>query len=139
MSRNQGFLGTLVRSSIEKYRIVYLGALILALAGLWVYQSLPRESKPDVVFPTIKVSVNYPGASPGDVETLVTNRLEAVLLGVADLEFLISSSLAGRSELQLDFYPGSDVNEKYDAVSRALDSVRDLPVFCQAKFPEFAI
>jgi multidrug efflux pump subunit AcrB len=30
--------------------------------------------------------------------------------------------------LQLDFYPGSDVNEKYDAVSRALDSVRDLPL-----------
>ncbi|MGD9940043.1 MAG: efflux RND transporter permease subunit [Clostridia bacterium] len=128
MSRDQGFLGTLVRSSIEKYRIVYLGALILTLAGLWVYTILPRESKPDVVFPTIKVSVNYPGASPGDVEALVTNRLEAVLLGLADLEFITSSSLAGRSELQLDFYPESDVNEKYDAVSRALDSVRDLPL-----------
>lgn len=128
MSHERTFLGTIVRSSIEKYRIVYLGAVILTLAGLWVYSILPRESKPDVVFPTIKVSVNYAGASPGDVESLITNRLEAVLLSLDDLEFLTSSSLPGRSELQLDFFPGSDVTEKYDTVTRALDSVRDLPL-----------
>ena len=128
MKEHTGLLGKLSAFSVDKYRIIYLGMILVTVLGLGIYNKLPRESKPEVVFPLIKVTANYPGASPKDVEQLITNRLEAVLQSVADLEFISSTSLAGRSEIQLDFYPESDLEENYDNVAKAIDSVlKDLP------------
>ncbi|OQY31391.1 MAG: hypothetical protein B6241_14215 [Spirochaetaceae bacterium 4572_59] len=128
MKENTGLLGRLSALCVDKYRIIYLGIIMVTVLGLGMYSKLPRESKPEVVFPVIKVFVNYPGASPKDVEQLVTNKLESVLMGVQDLEFLSSTSLAGRSEIQLDFYPESDQDANYDSVVKEVDAVlKDLP------------
>ncbi len=112
---------------INRYRIVYLGMALLVIIGLFNYKTLARESKPEVVFPKMKINVNYPGATPEDVELLVTNKLEAVLSGIGDVEFLTSSSMAGRSEIQIDFFPEADIDEKIGEVTQAVLSVNDLP------------
>ncbi len=127
MKQNNAFSARLSSISIDKYRIVYLGMVLLTLLGIYFYRILPRESKPEIVFPSAKITVSYPGVSPEDVESLLTDKLEAVLLGLEEIEFLSSSSLAGRAELQLDFYPEVDLNETLDLVRQAVDSVRDLP------------
>lgn len=127
MNKEINLLGRLSSISIDKYRIVYIGMTILAILGIYFYSILPRESKPEIVFPLARVNVVYPGASPEDVETLVTDKLEAVLLGIDEIETISSSSRAGRAELQLDFYPEVDLNDTLDIVRRAVDSVRDLP------------
>lgn len=127
MYQKTNLLGRLSSLSIDRYRIIYLGMFLLTLLGIYFYQILPRESKPEVVFPKIKINVNYPGASPEDVESLVTNKLEAVLSGIDEVEFMTSSSLAGRSELQLDFYPEANIDDKTDEVNQAVISVKDLP------------
>ncbi len=127
MNEKKGMLGRISSLSIDRYRIVYLGMILLILLGVYFFQILPRESKPEVVFPKIKVNTTFTGASPEDVESLVTNKLEAVLSGIDDIEFLTSSSLAGRSEIQLDFYPEVDIDDKINEVNQAVLSVRDLP------------
>ena len=128
MENKRSLLGHISSLSVDKYRIIYLIMVMITIFGFGIYNRLPRESKPEIVFPTIKVSVNYPGASPQDVEQLITDRLEASLTGLPDLEFISSKSLAGRSEIQLDFYPESDLSENNDTVNRILTSVaRDLP------------
>jgi len=132
MSAENHFLGKISSLSIKRYRIIYLAALITAVLGLYYYSVLPRESKPEVVFPKVKINVTYPGASPSDVEALVTNKLESVLFGIDDVEFLTSSSLAGRSEIQLDFYPEADMDDKIAEVTQAVLSVRDLPEDAEA-------
>src|SRR6056297_3691660 len=108
MKKETGLLARLSALSIDKYRIVYLGMVILALLGIYFYTILPRESKPEIVFPLAKINVTYPGASPEDVVSLVTNKLEAALLGIEEIETVSSSSMAGRAELPLDFYPEVD-------------------------------
>ncbi|MBI9104263.1 MAG: efflux RND transporter permease subunit [Spirochaetales bacterium] len=138
MKVNKGILGILSVYSINKYRIIYLTMIMITFVGLNIYKDLPRESKPEIIFPTVKVSVNYPGASPKDVEQLVTGRLESVLVNLPDLEFITSSSLAGRSEIQLDFFPESDLEANYESVSQSVDSVlKDLPV--EAESPSIRI
>lgn len=127
MNKKINLLGRLSSISIDKYRIVYIAMAILAILGIYFYGILPRESKPEIVFPLAKINVVYPGASPEDVESLVTDKLEAVLLGIDEIETISSSSRAGRAELQLDFYPEVDLNDTLDIVRRAVDSVRDLP------------
>ena len=127
MNEKKGLLGRISSLSIDRYRIVYLGMVLLVLLGVYFYQILPRESKPEVVFPRIKINTNYPGASPADVESLITNKLEAVFSGIDEIEFMTSSSLAGRSEIQLDFYPGVNIDDKINEVNQAVISVKDLP------------
>ncbi|MBN2655677.1 MAG: efflux RND transporter permease subunit [Spirochaetales bacterium] len=127
MTERKNFLGQISRLSIKRYRIVYLFMAAMIVLGLYFYNILPRESKPEVVFPKIKVNVNYAGASPEDVEALITNKLEAALSQVEDVEFLTSSSMAGRSEIQLDFFPEADIDEKINEVNQAVFSVGDLP------------
>ena len=128
MNEKKNLLGRISSLSINNYRIIYLGMFLLVLLGVYFYQILPRESKPEVVFPKIKVNTTYTGASPEDVEFQVTNKLEAVLSGIDDIEFLTSSSLAGRSEIQLDFYPDVNIDDKINEVNQAVLSVRNLPV-----------
>lgn len=132
MNKRKNLLGKIAGVSIERYRIVYLFMGAVIVLGLYYYFLLPRESKPEVVFPKIKVNVNYPGASPADVESLITNKLEAALSSIDDVEFLTSSSMAGRSEIQLDFYPEADINEKIGEVNQAVFSVNDLPAEADA-------
>jgi hydrophobic/amphiphilic exporter-1 (mainly G- bacteria), HAE1 family len=127
MKIKTNILGRIASTSISRYRIVYLGMVLLTLLGLYYYAILPRESKPEVMFPKIKVNVNYPGASPADVEALVTNKLEAALSGIDEIEFLTSSSLAGRSEIQIDFFPEVNIDDKTNEVNQAVLSVKDLP------------
>lgn len=132
MNEKKGLLGRISSLSIDRYRIVYLGMILLIIMGVYFYQILPRESKPEVVFPKIKINTNFAGASPEDVESLVTNKLEAVLSGIDNIEFLTSSSLAGRSEIQMDFYPEVNIDDKINEVNQAVLSVRDLPEEAEA-------
>lgn len=127
MNKKTSLLGNISSISIKRYRIVYLGMALLTLLGLYYYTILPRESKPEVIFPKIKINVNYPGASPADVESLVTDKIEASLSSIDEVEFLTSSSLAGRSEIQIDFYPEANIDDKINEVNQAVLAVNDLP------------
>ena len=64
---------------IENRTSIYVFTLIISFAGFFVYQSLPKELFPDVVVPTISVATIYPGATPEDIENLVTKPLEKQL------------------------------------------------------------
>jgi multidrug efflux pump subunit AcrB len=55
---------------------IYVITLLLTLAGIVTYIKLPKELFPDVVVPTISVATIYPGATPEDIENLVTKPLE---------------------------------------------------------------
>jgi hypothetical protein len=62
---------------VTNFRVVLLLIILLTAAGLYSFFSLPRESNPEVKIPIAVVSTAYPGASPADVEELVTKKLEA--------------------------------------------------------------
>ncbi len=55
---------------------IYVFILIVTFAGMMVYRSLPKELFPDVVVPTISIVTIYPGATPEDIENLVTKPIE---------------------------------------------------------------
>ena len=53
--------------------VLVLIVLILVM-GLGSYASIPKESSPEITIPNIIVNTIYPGASPDDVESLITLR-----------------------------------------------------------------
>ena len=63
----------LVSDSAIKNRIsVVVLAIIIVIAGVYCYVSLPRESEPDITIPNVFVSTDYKGVASKDIETSIT-------------------------------------------------------------------
>ncbi len=114
--------------SIDNRTSIFIVTVLITLAGIMSYNSLPKEQFPDVVVPTIFVSTVYPGASPTDMEQLVTKPIEKELKGIAGVKKVTSSSVQDFSSIIVEFNTNLDVvlckNKVKDAVDKAK---QDLP------------
>jgi multidrug efflux pump len=103
-------------------------AVILLIAGWSSYSSLPRESFPEIKIPYIFVNTVLPGASPEDVEKLVTRKIEDNLDGLDGVKKITSQSMESVSAIQVQFNTDVDVET---ALRRVRDKVEvskgDLP------------
>ena len=80
--------------------LVMVGIL---LAGIMGYRLLPTAALPSVDFPTIQVTVTYPGASPETMAASVATPLEKQFSTIAGLDSMISSSSLGNTRITLQF------------------------------------
>ena len=125
-----------------------LAMIALAVTGLLVFRSMPREVFPDFSLDAIEVFTLAGGASPVDVERLVTTPIEDVLEGLDGIKEMRSVSREGVSRIRLTLETGADLDE---ALASARDRVRggdvelpegaDEPVVAEAKnrFPVIAV
>ena len=67
---------TVTNWAIDHRVAIFVLIIIILIAGFGAYQALPREAAPDITIPYVLVSTPYIGASPDDIETLVTDPLE---------------------------------------------------------------
>jgi multidrug efflux pump len=101
---------------------------IIGVMGMLSYRALPRESNPDITIPFIAVNTIYSGASPTDVEQLVTRVIEEDLNTIADIKELTSTSIEGYSSITAEFEADLDVEDALAQVREKVDLARpDLP------------
>jgi len=111
----------------QRTTILVLVVIILA-AGLSSYLTLPRESAPDIEFPYIMVMSFYEGASPSDMESLVTFPIERKLKNLSDVKEMVSDSSEGSSMIWLEFEPEMDIDTALQKVRDKVDEAKqDLP------------
>lgn len=103
-------------------------AVILLIAGGMSYKSMPLESFPEVKIPLIFINVLYPGASPEDIEKLVTEKIEDKLEGVDGLKKVSSQSMESMAMIQAEFNADVDVETALRRVKDKVDEAKaDLP------------
>lgn len=112
LSQEKNFLGKLSELFINRYRMSYLLIMMIVFVGVTSYNSLPRESMPDVTLPYAMVTTIYSGASPEDVESLVTDKIETAISELDDVEDITSTSYLGYSVVSVEFSTGSDMDMK---------------------------
>ncbi|MCY7328022.1 MAG: efflux RND transporter permease subunit [Saprospiraceae bacterium] len=114
--------------AIDNRTAILIITIIITLAGILSYNALPKEQFPDVVVPTIIVSTVYPGASPTDMEQLVTKPIEKQLKGINGVKKVTSSSIQDFSSIIVEFNTSLDVPQSKQKVKDAVDkAARDLP------------
>lgn len=108
--------------------------LLLVVFGLSAYPSLGIDLYPDVEFPIVTVTITYTGASPEEMESLVTKPVEDAVSSVSGIKTLSSVSREGYSQTVLEFEFGTnpklaanDVREKVAGVRRRLPDQIDEP------------
>ncbi len=110
---------------IERWRITSLLVALIVLLGWGSLQSLPLESNPEVKIPIATVSTVYSGASPTDVEELITTPLEQELDDLDDVDSITSTSSEGVSVIVVQFEAGADLK---DSVRELQDEVKKAQV-----------
>ena len=93
-------------------RPVFATMLIFSLVvvGTFSFFSLGVDLFPKVDFPTITVTVLNPGASPEEVETEITEKIEEAVNTISGIDELRSSSVEGVSQVFVQFVLEKDVN-----------------------------
>ena len=106
--------------------------LVLALAvgavGIWAYRTLPVDVLPDITENQVIVAVEWPGASPVDVEDQVTYPLVSTLRGLPGVRQVRAMSAFGYTQIYIVFNDGIDLYWARTRVSERLDEAKaDLP------------
>jgi len=101
-------------------------ALVMA-AGILSWSGLKKEELPDITFDTVRISVNYPGASAEEVEYHVTDPIEEALGSVEGIKRLTSSTTAGNSIITAELEPqGGGIDPVVTEIRQEVFAV-DLP------------
>ena len=108
---------------IVNFRVVVLLIILISGWGLYSFWKLPRESNPEVKIPIAVVTDVYSGASPSDVEELVTKKIETNISGVSGIDKITSTSSNSFSSVTVQFNSGEDVDQ---AVRRLRDKLSDI-------------
>ena len=87
----------LSRLSVKRGVAFAMVFLVVLGAGLYSLSRLKLDMYPDMDFPMVAVMTSYTGASPEDMETLVSRPIEEGLAAVEGVEKLSSSSKRGTS------------------------------------------
>ncbi len=124
MDQPKNLYGRWASFFIERYRIVYLLIVAVIVVGLSSYFTLPRELQPEITLPYGRVLTLYTGAAPVEVETLVTNKIEAQMDSVEDVKTLTSYSGFGYSLVWLEFEQGVDMEKKVTEMREALSGIQ---------------
>ncbi len=113
---------------IDNATSIYVFAVLIIFAGITVYNNLPKELYPDVVVPTISIVTIYPGASPEDVETLITKPIEKQVKGLNGVKKVTSNSLSDVSIMTVEFGTDKDPSVCKQKVTDAVaKGKKDLP------------
>ncbi|MDZ4811437.1 MAG: efflux RND transporter permease subunit [Pseudomonadota bacterium] len=114
--------------SINRPLPAILTFILLGAAGLIGFHQLAVSRFPDIAFPGITVTVLLPGATPNQLETEVSRKIEDSVASLPQINKLISTVVEGASTTYIEFKIGRDVNEALDEVRDAVSRVRsDLP------------
>ena len=98
--------------------------LLLVVFGIRCYPEIGVDLNPDVDLPIVSVRVRYDGASPEEMETLVTKPIENRVSQVSGIKTLSSTVLEGYSETVLEFNLGVDPQQKASEVREKVSSIR---------------
>ncbi|GAB4549770.1 MAG: efflux RND transporter permease subunit [Pleurocapsa sp.] len=100
---------------------------LLALFGILALFQLPLELQPGGDRPEISITTPYLGASPAEVEDLVTRPIEERLEEVQGIKEIASTSRLGSSNINVEFNWGSDIDRSLVDVLNKLQQVEALP------------
>jgi multidrug efflux pump subunit AcrB len=110
------------RSSVSA---IISALLLLGLYGLW---RLPVDLLPSITYPLVRLSVNWRGVAPEEIERGIAEPLERVMATIDGLDYLESSCIEGQYNLTVNFRPGINIDIAYQDVLAALNRTsRNLP------------
>jgi multidrug efflux pump subunit AcrB len=105
-----------------------VGFLLLCFFGVFGFRQLGIQDLPDMEFPAVTITAVLQGASPSQLETEVTRKIENAVATIGDIEHIMSTVTDGMSSTTVQFVLEKDIFEALNDVRAAVSNIRsDLP------------
>ncbi len=101
----------------------------LMFAGILSFTRMNVNDSPDIDFPAAQIEISQPGAAPSEMETQVTQKVEAAVRGVAGIDEINSTVREGEANTFVQFTIGTPTD-------RAVNDVRDAIANIRSELPE---
>ncbi len=105
------------------FRLVIILILVIGLLGVFSYLNIPKRLNPEIKIPIVLITSILPGASPQDVEELITDPLEQSIKSIKEIDTYTSVSRDSVSVISIQFISGKDPDKAKDEVQSAVDTV----------------
>src|SRR5690606_10294575 len=114
--------------SIQRPTIIVVIFTILTLLGFMSYKSLNYELLPKFSSPIVTITTVYPGATPNEVETSVTKKIEDAVSSMEKVKKLTARSMEGVSVVTVELNNDADADYGLQDAQRKINTIlSDLP------------
>ncbi|MBP3518465.1 MAG: efflux RND transporter permease subunit [Parabacteroides sp.] len=91
--------------SLENKKIIYFFLAIMLLGGIYSFFKLPKKEDSPFVIKQAVLVTQYPGATPLEVEKLITEPIEREIQSMSDVFQIKSESYFGMSKISIELQP----------------------------------
>ena len=111
----------------ENHVAANLLMIFLLLAGAVTGLTTKIEVFPETSLDRISVTMEYPGASPAEVEEAINRRIEENVAGLAGIKRIDSTAQEGFASVTIEVMKGWDLQELLDEVKAEVDRITTFP------------
>jgi len=131
---------------IKRYRFTYLILIVIFILGIYSLLTIPKEAEPEIKIPYATVTTIYMGASPTDMEELISNKIEDEISNLDNLKEYNSSSGQSVSSVFVEFEASADLDKSFRELREAVDNAKaslpseaETPVVTEINFSDAPI
>ena len=118
---------SVINFSIKNPLIVNLFLLLVIVMGVISWRSMPQEMFPVVEIDKVRITTEFEGAPPEEVESQITIPIEDEIDSLADIDVVNSESNESISKIVIKLKPDTDVDEFVRDLRSTVDAITDLP------------
>ena len=97
----------IAKYSLENTKVVYFFLAILLVGGVLSFDLLGKKEDSPFVIKTAVIITRYPGATPSEVEQLITEPIEREIQSMRRVYKIKSDSYFGMSKIQIELSPAT--------------------------------
>ncbi len=139
IDKSTGAGGSIARFSVRQGVLINVLFVVCVVAGLYASQSVAVDAYPNVDLDSAAIYTVWIGASPAEIDNLVTARIEDEIESIRGIDRVVSDSRPNRSSILVKFkedLSDADVDRAFQDIRAALERIDDLPA--EAERPTLA-
>ena len=114
----------LEKFSVKKPYTVIVSVILVIILGFVSFNKMTVDLLPDMNFPYAAVMISYPGASPEEIETIVTKPSEQALSTIGNIKKVYSASADNSATVLLEFEQKTNMDSVSLEIRERLDQIK---------------
>ena len=114
----------LSKASVKKPYTVVVAVIVVLILGIISFMNLKTDLLPSIDLPYVVIMTNYPGASPEEIETIVTKPIEQSVATVNNIKNVSSISRENASIVILEFNRDTNMDSAIIEINAMLDLIK---------------
>ncbi|WP_087016816.1 efflux RND transporter permease subunit [Thaumasiovibrio subtropicus] len=115
---------SMIEAALSRSRTMLTMLLLILIAGIVTYITIPKEANPDITIPVVYVSIGHQGISPIDAERLLVRPVETELRSIEGIKEMTAVATEGHAAVTIEFNVGTDLKEALKDVREAVDDAK---------------